>query len=78
MQGWSLLHGVAFYHIRADGPLHGEGCLQDVQTALCTFPLSWGANLYTYIGPMVLKSSILATWQAGRWNDSNCDLNRQV
>ena len=40
-------------------------------------PLSWGANLYTYIGPMALKSSILATWQAGRWNYSNCNLNRK-
>ena len=48
-----LLHGVTFILKRAEGSLHGEGCLQDVQTALCTSTNRWCANLYTYIGLMV-------------------------
>ena len=48
-----LLHGVTFTLKRAEGSLHGEGCLQDVQTALCTSANRWCANLYTYIGLMV-------------------------
>ncbi len=47
-----LLHGVAFTPKRAEDSLHVEGCLQDVQTALCTSAIRWCANLYTYIGPM--------------------------
>ena len=47
------LHGKAFTLKRAEGSLHGEGCLQDVQRALCTCAFRWPANLYTYIGPMV-------------------------
>ena len=31
-----LLHGVTFTLKRAEGSLHGEGCLPDVRTALCT------------------------------------------
>ena len=70
----ALLHGVTFTPERAEGSLHGEGCLQrrariplhgedylpDVQTALCTSAIRSGANLYTYIGPMVPRCS---TWQ---------------
>ena len=48
-----LLHGVTFTLKRPEGSLHGEGCLQDVQTALCTSANRWCANLYTYIGLMV-------------------------
>ena len=48
-----LLHGVTFILKRAEGSVHGEGCLQDVQTALCTSANRWCANLYTYIGLMV-------------------------
>ena len=44
---------LTFARKRAEGSLHGEGCLQDVQTALCTSANRWCANLYTYIGPMV-------------------------
>ena len=67
----ALLHGVTFTPERAEGSLHGEGCLQrrariplhgedylpDVQTALCTSAIRSGANLYTYIGPMVPRCS---------------------
>ena len=70
----ALLHGVTFTPERAEGSLHGEGCLQrrariplhgedylpDVQTALCTSAIRSGANLYTYIGPMVPRCS---KWQ---------------
>ena len=45
--------GLTFTLKRAEGSLHGEGCLQDVQTALCTSANRWCANLYTYIGLMV-------------------------
>ena len=45
---------------RAEGSLHGEGRLQDVQTALCTSAIRSGVNLYTYIGPMVRRCS---KWQ---------------
>ena len=44
--------------------------LLDVQRTLCTSAPRWGANLYTYIGPMALKSSILTTWAAWRRNGS--------
>ena len=54
LRDWGdLLHGVTFTLKRAEGSLHGEGCLQDVQTALCTSAIRWCANLYTYIGLMV-------------------------
>ena len=45
--------GVTFTLKRAEGFLHGEDCLQDVQIALCTSAIRWCANLYTYIGLMV-------------------------
>ena len=54
------LHGVTFTPKRAERSLHGEGCFPDVQTALCTSAIRSGANLYTYIGPMVPRCS---KWQ---------------
>ena len=59
----ALLHGVTFTPERAEGSLHGEGCLQrrariplngedylsDVQAALCTSANRLGADLYIYI-----------------------------
>ena len=33
----------------------GPMALLDVQGALCTSAPRWGANIYTYIGHMVLK-----------------------
>ena len=50
--------------------------LLDVQRALCTSASRWGANLYTYIGPMALKSSILTTWAAWRRTGSKLFPNR--
>ena len=50
--------------------------LLDVQRTLCTSAPRWGANLYTYIGPMALKSSILTTWAAWRRNGSKWLPNR--
>ena len=47
--------GLTFTLKRAEGSLHGEGCLQDVQTALCTSANRWCANLYTYIGLMPMS-----------------------
>ena len=44
---------MTFTPKRAGCSLHGEGCLQDVQRAICTCAFRWPANLYTYIGPMV-------------------------
>ena len=56
---------------------HSAGpALIDVQRTLCTSAPRWGANLYTYIGPMALKSSILTTWAAWRRNASKWLPNR--
>ena len=51
---------VTFTPKRAERSLHGEGCLPDVQTSLCTSAICSGVNLYTYIGPMVRRCS---KWQ---------------
>ena len=39
---------LTFARKRAEGSLHGEGCLQDVQTAFCTSAIRWCVNLYSY------------------------------
>ena len=61
-----FLHGVAFSHM-LQSALYAVGItLPGVQRALCTSAPRWGANLYTDIGLMALKSPILVTWPAGR------------
>ena len=61
-----FLHGVASSHMLQNA-LYAVGItLPGVQRALCTSAPRWGANLYTDIGLMALKSPILVTWPAGR------------
>ena len=55
--------GAPANRIRAEGSLHGEGCLQDVHTAFCTSAICRGANLYTYIGPLPSNHQFWATWR---------------
>ena len=53
-----LLHGVTFTLKRAEGSLHGEVDLQDVQTALCTSAIRFlRQSLYIYWahGPRMLR-----------------------
>ena len=62
-----FLHGVAFPTCCRVSALYAVGItLPGVQRALCTSAPRWGANLYTDIGLMALKSPILVTWPAGR------------
>ena len=54
MTGVALLHGVTFTLKRAEGSPHGEGRLQDVQTALYTSANRWCANRWAH-GPRMLR-----------------------